>query len=49
VGMEGLMIYKYVLIGNGDKVADYVGPAAKEFTHKELNKKLSDVITENKV
>jgi glutamate-5-semialdehyde dehydrogenase len=49
VGMEGLMIYKYVLIGNGDKVADYVGPAAKEFTRKELNKKLSDVITENKV
>lgn len=44
VGMEGLMIYKYVLIGNGDKVADYVGDSAKDFTHKKLDKKLSDVI-----
>jgi glutamate-5-semialdehyde dehydrogenase len=33
VGMEGLMIYKYVLIGNGQVVKDYVGKDAKPFTH----------------
>lgn len=44
VGMEGLMIYKYVLVGNGDKVSDYVGSNAKIFTHKKLNKNLSDVM-----
>ncbi len=46
VGMEGLMIYKYVLIGNGNKVADYVGSSAKSFTHKKLDKLLSNVIQE---
>jgi glutamate-5-semialdehyde dehydrogenase len=44
VGMEGLMIYKYVLIGNGNKVADYVGSSAKSFTHKKLDKLFSNVI-----
>lgn len=33
VGMEGLMIYKYVLIGNGQVVRDYAGPGAKGFKH----------------
>ena len=33
MGMEGLMIYKYVLIGNGQVVKDYVGPHAKQFKH----------------
>lgn len=33
VGMEGLMIYKYVLVGNGQTVKDYVGKGAKKFTH----------------
>jgi|GEM_PF-2054 len=33
VGMEGLMIYKYVLVGNGQVVKDYVGPDARAFTH----------------
>lgn len=33
VGMEGLMIYKYVLIGDGQVVKDYVGKDAKQFTH----------------
>ena len=33
VGMEGLMIYKYVLIGDGQVVSDYVGPQAKQFKH----------------
>lgn len=38
VGMEGLMIYKYVLIGNGQMVKDYVGPDARKFTHKTIRK-----------
>ena len=33
VGMEGLMIYKYVLVGNGQVVKDYVGKDAKRFKH----------------
>lgn len=33
VGMEGLMIYKYVLIGNGQVVKDYVGKDARKFKH----------------
>jgi len=37
MGMEGLMIYKYVLIGNGQVVKDYVGKDAKAFTHKRLD------------
>lgn len=31
MGMEGLMIYKYVLVGQGQVVQDYVGPKAKKF------------------
>ncbi len=34
VGMEGLTIYKYVLVGSGQVVKDYVGPGAKAFTHR---------------
>ncbi len=41
VGMEGLMIYKYVLIGNGHVVKDYVGKDAKKFTHKDIEKELT--------
>ena len=33
VGMEGLMIYKYVLVGNGQVVKDYVGPGCRPFRH----------------
>ena len=40
VGMEGLMIYKYILIGNGQVVKDYAGKDAKKFTHRQLNKEL---------
>ncbi len=36
VGLEGLTIYKYKLYGNGQRVADYVGPQAKAFTHVPL-------------
>ena len=40
VGMEGLMIYKYVLVGNGQVVKDYVGPEAKRFKHVQLDREL---------
>jgi len=40
VGMEGLMIYKYVLLGNGHVVRDYVGSSAKRFKHSRLEKNL---------
>jgi glutamate-5-semialdehyde dehydrogenase len=33
VGMEGLMIYKYILVGNGHIVKDYAGKNAKKFKH----------------
>jgi gamma-glutamyl phosphate reductase len=39
VGMEGLMIYKYVLVGNGNVVKDYVGKDAKKYTHRQLDNK----------
>ncbi len=34
VGVEGLLIYKYHLIGNGHIVATYTGPNAKPFLHR---------------
>lgn len=37
VGMEGLMIYKYVLIGEGQKVKDYAS-GDKKFTHKHIER-----------
>lgn len=36
VGLDGLVIYKYRLAGQGHVVADYVGPQAKPFTHRHL-------------
>jgi glutamate-5-semialdehyde dehydrogenase len=36
VGLEGLLIYKYKLLGAGQTVADYSGPSAKKFTHKKI-------------
>ncbi len=36
VGMEGLMIYKYQLIGNGHVVATYTGESARPFLHRKL-------------
>lgn len=44
VGMEGLLIYKYALLGNGHKVADYVGKNARKYTHKKLKAQLSEKI-----
>lgn len=42
VGMEGLLIYKYALLGNGNKVADYVGKNARKYTHKKLSAGLAE-------
>jgi glutamate-5-semialdehyde dehydrogenase len=36
VGVEGLMIYKYQLIGNGHVVATYTGESARPFLHRKL-------------
>jgi len=38
VGMEGLMIYKYVLIGDGHVVEDYSGAQGRTFTHRRLDR-----------
>jgi glutamate-5-semialdehyde dehydrogenase len=37
VGMEGLMIYKYVLKGNGHVVRDYSGKGGRKFKHLTLS------------
>jgi glutamate-5-semialdehyde dehydrogenase len=39
VGLEGLVIYKWRLVGNGHVVADYTGKGAKAFAHRPLEKK----------
>ncbi|NCO76189.1 MAG: glutamate-5-semialdehyde dehydrogenase [Cyanobacteria bacterium] len=36
VGLEGLVTYKYKLIGNGQIAATYTGDNPKDFTHKNL-------------
>jgi glutamate-5-semialdehyde dehydrogenase len=36
VGLEGLTLYKYVLRGEGQVVADYVGENAKAFLHEKM-------------
>jgi glutamate-5-semialdehyde dehydrogenase len=36
VGLEGLVTYKYQLVGKGHIVATYTGDRAKPFTHKDL-------------
>ncbi|AKB60468.1 glutamate-5-semialdehyde dehydrogenase [Methanosarcina mazei] len=43
VGMEGLLIYKYILMGKGQVVADYAGKNAKPYTHRKLDLKFEDV------
>jgi glutamate-5-semialdehyde dehydrogenase len=37
VGLEGLVTYKYKLVGNGHIVADYSGKDAKSFTHRQIS------------
>ncbi|MEM8503514.1 MAG: glutamate-5-semialdehyde dehydrogenase [Cyanobacteria bacterium P01_D01_bin.1] len=36
VGLEGLVTYKYQLVGNGHVVATYTGADAKAFTHRDI-------------
>jgi glutamate-5-semialdehyde dehydrogenase len=36
VGLEGLITYKYRLMGNGHIVENYTGPSARGFTHRDL-------------
>jgi len=38
VGLQGLVIYKWKLLGTGQIVADYSGSDAKKFTHRKLRK-----------
>jgi glutamate-5-semialdehyde dehydrogenase len=38
VGMEGLLIYKYILVGDGHIVKDYSGKDSKKFKHRKCNK-----------
>ncbi len=36
VGLEGLITYKYYLVGQGQIVSTYTGAAAQSFTHRDL-------------
>ena len=38
VGLEGLLIYQWRMIGKGHVVADYGGPEGKTYTHRKLDK-----------
>jgi glutamate-5-semialdehyde dehydrogenase len=38
VGMEGLLIYQFRLIGQGHVVADYSGAQGRAFTHRKIDK-----------
>ncbi|MEK6947378.1 MAG: glutamate-5-semialdehyde dehydrogenase [Nanoarchaeota archaeon] len=38
VGLEGLVIYKYKLIGKGHVVKDYTGKSAKKYKHRVIKK-----------
>jgi glutamate-5-semialdehyde dehydrogenase len=38
VGLEGLVIYKWLMKGTGQIVADYSETNAKKYTHKKLNR-----------
>ena len=40
VGLEGLLIYKYMLIGDGHIVDDYA-KKVKNFKHRDIDKKFS--------
>jgi glutamate-5-semialdehyde dehydrogenase len=43
VGLEGLTTTKYYLIGNGHVVGEYVGPGAKPFSHRRLERKWKEL------
>jgi len=37
VGLEGLVIYKWLMVGRGQVVADYSGQGKRVFTHRKLD------------
>lgn len=37
VGLEGLVIYKYIVTGDGHIADDYIGENARTFTHRKLD------------
>ena len=37
VGLEGLVIYKYIVTGDGHIAGDYIGESSKTFTHRKLD------------
>ena len=39
VGLEGLVIYKYKLVGSGQVVGDYSGSGGKKFKHRKMSEK----------
>jgi len=40
VGLEGLLTYKWILIGRDHIVAEYSGPEARTFTHRIMDKEI---------
>ena len=38
VGLEGLVIYQWRMMGQGHIVADYAGPSARQFSHRPIGK-----------
>jgi len=38
VGLDGLVTYKYMIVGAGHVVSSYVGKSAKAFNHRNLEK-----------
>ncbi len=38
VGLEGLVTYKYILVGAGHIVSSYIGKSAKSFNHRTIEK-----------
>lgn len=44
VGLEGLTTTKYIVIGVGHVVADYVGAGGKRFTHKPLARRWEEAV-----
>lgn len=44
VGLEGLVIYQWRLLGDGHVVADFSGENARSFTHKKLDSSFQDAL-----
>jgi glutamate-5-semialdehyde dehydrogenase len=49
VGLEGLVIYQWRLLGDGHVVADYSGDHAGSFTHKKLDKQFLEALCPHRV